>query len=242
MCKLLYFVQSLNYICSVVILTVISLERYLAINHPMLNRRFARTRTVRGAVATAVWLTSVLYSLPHLIAYDTIHVERQATVSLDDAQTTASVLVDSDVFCYNTRPIVTRVYIFVNFAALYVTPLTLMTVVYARISVVLWQSGSQSAAANCQLSSEAQRTRTARGGSLRNPSFIRDTSSAAPSTSRPGQLPPPATAPTPRRTVHWTAAAATPDRHQTTAVETTAVEVVVDHTPCSTLDSGSTHA
>jgi len=31
--------------------------------HPMLNRRLARTRTVRGAVATAVWTISVLYSL-----------------------------------------------------------------------------------------------------------------------------------------------------------------------------------
>jgi len=29
----------------------------------MLNRRLARTRTVRGAVATAVWTISVLYSL-----------------------------------------------------------------------------------------------------------------------------------------------------------------------------------
>ena len=41
--------------------------------YPMLNRRLARTRTVRGAVATAVWTISVLYSLPQLVAYDTIH-------------------------------------------------------------------------------------------------------------------------------------------------------------------------
>ena len=117
MCKLLYFVQSLNYICSVVILTVISLERYLAINHPMLNRRFARTRTVRGAVATVVWTTSVLYSLPQLVAYDTIYLPRQAPGAGWDVQTTAAsavVHVDADVFCFNTRRLVTRVYILVN--------------------------------------------------------------------------------------------------------------------------------
>ena len=236
MCKLLYFVQSLNYICSVVILTVISLERYLAINHPMLNKRFARTRTVRGAVATAVWLTSVLYSLPHLIAYDTTSVQRQTMSDLDDdvggggdGQTTAgSVVVDADVFCFNSRPIVTRVYIFVNFAALYVVPLSLMTFVYARISVVLWQSGSQSAAAaacsSCPLSTEARRTRTARGGSLRNPAYLRDASSAGTQGCQPTQRPICPSLPTPRRAaVHWTTP--TFNRRQQTAIEVVAVDL-----------------
>jgi len=36
MCKLFYFVQNLTYSCSVLILTLISLERYIAIKHPML--------------------------------------------------------------------------------------------------------------------------------------------------------------------------------------------------------------
>ena len=232
MCKLLFFVQSLNYICSVVILTVISLERYLAINHPMLNRRFARTWTVRGAVATAVWLTSVLYSLPYLIAYDTWHAQSEATTDLEDVgdQTTgATVAVDADEFCFNSRPTVTRVYVFVNFAVLYVTPLTLMTIVYARISVVLWQSGSQSAAAatggsGYGLSMEAQRTRTARGGSLRNPSYLRDTSSAAGSGCRPAQLTSPASVPTPRRAGHWSAAT-TLNRQHEDAVQIIAVDV-----------------
>ena len=223
MCKLLYFVQSLNYICSVVILTVISLERYLAINHPMLNRRFARTRTVHGAVATAVWLASVLYSLPHLVAYDTIYIQRQDDVG---GQTTAgAVAVDADVFCFNTRPVVTRVYIFVNFAALYITPLTLMTFVYARISIVLWRSGSESAVAvsSCQLSTEAQRTRTARGGSLRNPSYLGPKSSSADQCCQPIQPSVPASVPTQRRTVNWTTAPL--NRHQPTAIEVVAVDV-----------------
>jgi len=128
------------------------------------------------------WLTSVLYSLPHLVFYDTVYIPRQATTDWDDVQTTASAVVaDADVFCINSRRVVTRVYILVNFAALYVTPLTLMTFVYARISLELWRSGSQPAAAvsSCRLSSEARRTRTPRGGSLRNPSYVGHSSTGA---------------------------------------------------------------
>ena len=215
MCKLLYFVQSLNYICSVVILTIISLERYLAINHPMLNRRFARTGTVRGVLATVVWSISVLYSLPHLITYDTTHVQRLPTTASDNT-TSAAVVVDSDVFCYNTHPNVTRVYVFINFAALYVTPLTLMTFVYARISIELWQSGSPSAAAamvsGSRLSMEAQRTRTPRGGSLRNPSYLGHTSAAG------AAQPSPCSAP-PFGIVRWASASAMLNRASPTVIE-----------------------
>ena len=224
MCKLLYFVQSLNYICSVVILTVISLERYVAINHPILNRRFARTRTVRGAVAAAVWTISVLYSLPHLVAYDTVYVQRPPSNDAS-AATTAAAVVDADVFCFNTRPVVTRVYIFVNFVALYVTPLTLMTFVYARISIKLWQSGSQTVdAAAGRLSVEARRTRTARGGSLRNPSCLTSSASAQP--------PEPRSAPNPHCAVRWTTAA---------AAEPTAIEVVVAETRGEPVGDGIVH-
>ena len=226
MCKLLFFVQSLNYICSVVILTIISLERYLAINHPMLNKRFARTRKVRGAVATAVWLVSVFYSLPHLVAYDTAYVQRPAMTDFDDVTdqtTTGAIATDSYVFCFNTLPTVTNVYIYVNFAALYVIPLMLLIFVYTRISIVLWRSGSQSPAAvavsNSRLSIEARRTRTARGGSLRNPSYLRHTSpSAAAPACRPAQLPTFGSSPTPRRGAHLTVA-----RDQPTAIEVVAV-------------------
>lgn len=233
MCKLLYFVQSLNYICSVVILTVISLERYLAINHPMLNRRFARTRAVRGAVATAVWLTSVLYSLPHLIAYDTISVGRQASIDLDDVggetQTTAAtaVVMESDVFCLNTHPNVTSVYVLINFAALYVTPLSLMIFVYTRISVKLWRSGSESAASSSlRVSTETRRTRAAHGGSLRNPSYVRHSSPspAAHVCELANLRSTPRSAPTPQ-TVRWAAGQAARNHRPPAAIEMEPVDV-----------------
>ena len=98
--------------------------------------------------------------------------------------------------------------ILVNFAVLYVTPLTLMTFVYARISVELWRSGSRPAAAvaSCRLSTEALRTRTRRGGSLRNPSYVGQTSTGAGGGGGGG-------APAP----HWS-------RHPPTAIEMMPVE------------------
>jgi len=122
-CKLFYFVQNLTYSCSVLILTLISLERYVAIKHPMLNRRFGLTRAVHGVVIGAAWLLSAVYSLPWLVAYDIV------TTGTDAA------------FCFNTLPLDTRIYAFVNFFVLYIAPLVFMTFVYVRISIVLWRSG-----------------------------------------------------------------------------------------------------
>ena len=69
MCKLYYFVQSVSYTASVIILTVISMERYLAIIHPMLSKRLTST-CLHGAVVVIVWFIAVIYSLPIPVAYD----------------------------------------------------------------------------------------------------------------------------------------------------------------------------
>jgi len=122
MCKLFYFVQNLTYSCSVLILLLISLERYIAIKHPMLMRRFGRVRAVYGVLIGGAWLVSTVYSLPWLVAYEIV------TTSTDTA------------FCINTLPQNRRVYAILNFFVLYVLPLVFMTFVYVRISVILWRS------------------------------------------------------------------------------------------------------
>jgi len=96
-CKLFYFVQNFAYSCSVLILTLISLERYIAIRHPMLNRRFGATRAVHGVVIGSAWLLSAVYSLPWLVAYDIVSTGPDA------------------VFCFNTLPLNTRIYAMINF-------------------------------------------------------------------------------------------------------------------------------
>lgn len=162
MCKLFYFVQSLAYSCSIIILTVISLERYVAIRHPMFSRRFNRTCFVRGAVVGGVWVVSAAYSLPLFITYDTILVPSYKPFNLptvggsdsddDDAMSipaaeAASLSSGGEQYCVSrSLNNAHRVYIVVNFVLLYVAPLLLMTCVYARISVVLWRSGSSQSA------------------------------------------------------------------------------------------------
>jgi hypothetical protein len=164
MCKLFYFVQSLAYSCSIIILTVISLERYVAIRHPMFSRRFNRTCFVRGAVVGGVWVVSAAYSLPLFITYDTILVPSSKppelptvgssgsnvdeTISMSAAEA-ASPPSGGEEFCVSrSLNNAHRVYVVVNFVLLYVAPLLLMTCVYARISVVLWRSGSSQSASS----------------------------------------------------------------------------------------------
>ena len=122
-CKLFYFVQNLTYSCSVLILTLISLERYMAIKHPMLNRRFG-TPAVYGVVIGGAWLLSGVYSLPWLVAYDIVMISPDAA------------------YCFNTLPLNTRVYAMINFVILYVVPLVFMTFLYVRISITLWRSSN----------------------------------------------------------------------------------------------------
>lgn len=160
MCKLFYFVQSLNYTCSIIILTVISLERYMAINYPMTCRRFSRNRILRCCVVGGVWLASIAYSMPLLFIYSTFHVP-----SADD---------DGDVYCIRLLPSnsrITTVYVMVDLLLFYLLPLLLMLVVYTKIAVVLWRSSSIAENLSwmkCSIHYD-RRTRTSRG-SLRNPS------------------------------------------------------------------------
>ena len=96
----------------------------MAIKHPMLNRRFGGNRTVHGVVIGSAWLLSGVYSLPWLIAYDVVTMDRGTA------------------YCYNTLPLLIRVYAMVNFFVLYVAPLIFMTFLYVRISIILWRSST----------------------------------------------------------------------------------------------------
>lgn len=165
MCKLFYFVQSLNYTCSIIILTVISLERYMAINYPMTCKRFSRSRILRCCVVAGVWLASIAYSMPLLFIYSTFHVPPLPNADVDD---------DGDVYCIRLLPSnsrITTIYVMVDLFLFYLLPLLLMLVVYTKIAVVLWRSSSieqNLSWTRCSFHFD-RRTRTSRG-SLRNPS------------------------------------------------------------------------
>ena len=126
-CKLYYFIQCTSYTASVLILTLISLERYFAIIHPMLNKRITRMCLLRLAVVI-IWLCAAIYGLPNLIAYDLYRVDG-VNETLDFCVITGDWRIDMGV------------YSIVNFMVLYVLPLLLISVMYVRISSVLWKSG-----------------------------------------------------------------------------------------------------
>lgn len=73
MCKLYYFVQAMSSAASVSILTVISVERYIAILYPLRSRALQRICLLRGAVL-GVWGVAAGAGLPFLIFYDTVNV------------------------------------------------------------------------------------------------------------------------------------------------------------------------
>lgn len=127
MCKLLSFVQTSSYACSVIILTIITLERYLAISCPLQNRRYSHRRRLRTVIASCVWTVSAAYAAPLLFVYDL----RTAP--------------PSETFCARVQVQlnVTTYYVMVDFVALYAIPLAMMTVVYVKIAVALWRSSSK---------------------------------------------------------------------------------------------------
>ena len=72
-----------------------------------------------------VWLAAVAYGIPNLIAYDTIEMT-------EDSNPVA--------FCMNAANMRLHIMVLINFVLWYCLPLLLMSIMYAKISVVLWRS------------------------------------------------------------------------------------------------------
>lgn len=129
MCKLHYFIQSMSYTASITILTVISVERYVAIIHPMRSKQLLQTMWLMRATIVVVWIVSACSGIPNLVIYDTVELPTP-----DGAAVVA--------FCMFVLPFNDRAYAVAIFVLWYLLPVLLMTFVYGRISVVLWRSSS----------------------------------------------------------------------------------------------------
>ncbi|KAG1648506.1 QRFP-like peptide receptor [Nymphon striatum] len=71
-CKVVYYIQSLSAICSVLTLTAISIERFYAIVYPMKAKFLCTTRNAR-VVIISIWMLSVLMAVPTI--YVRIHLK-----------------------------------------------------------------------------------------------------------------------------------------------------------------------
>lgn len=71
MCKIYYYVWNVSYTVSIVILTTIAVERYIAIIYPLKARHFM-TRRKLIVVQIIIWFVAIIYNVPYLVFYDTI--------------------------------------------------------------------------------------------------------------------------------------------------------------------------
>ncbi|XP_050030738.1 trissin receptor-like [Dermacentor andersoni] len=125
LCRMYFFVHGLSYTASILILTVICAERYLAIVHPMLNKQVVTMTRLRVTIVT-VWFVSAAYCSPRIVMYGTV----EAVV--DDKR---------EALCVLQRALYdSKTYDLVNFVVCFLVPLIIITVLYAIICYQLWHS------------------------------------------------------------------------------------------------------
>ncbi|KAK7789729.1 hypothetical protein R5R35_007296 [Gryllus longicercus] len=124
LCKMFLFVQNLSYTASILILMVISLERYVAIIHPIACRQILTPNRL-VLVVIGVWCVAAVYSSPRLAWMNVVEM-KNVTVCIPAVRN------------YNMP-----VYDTVNLLLLYVVPLVVMSLLYAVIASELWHSTSE---------------------------------------------------------------------------------------------------
>ena len=122
MCKIYYYIWNVSYTASILILTIIAVERYVAIVYPLKARNFM-TRYKLVVTQFLIWLIAIAYSVPYLVLYDTIELP--------------SFNVE---FCYFTVYSVSGLKILsvANLILLYFVPLGLIGFIYCKIGRALW--------------------------------------------------------------------------------------------------------
>ena len=110
----------MSYTSSIMILTAISIERYFAIIHPMRSKQLTTLCLLR-VIVLVIWTVAAACATPYLVIYDTLDIQGMQ-------------------FCVLLGQFNSKVYITVSFFLWYVVPLLLMTIMYTKISIVLWRT------------------------------------------------------------------------------------------------------
>ncbi|XP_018519283.1 B2 bradykinin receptor [Lates calcarifer] len=66
MCQLISVIIGMNYYCSVLFLTLVSVDRYLALTRPLSQGRERRTLWARG-ICFGIWIAGILFSFPAIL-------------------------------------------------------------------------------------------------------------------------------------------------------------------------------
>ena len=123
MCKIYYYVWNVSYTASIVILTTIAMERYIAIIYPLKAKHFRRRKKLL-LTCVIIWTISVLYNTPYLFYYDTVSIPY---LNIE--------------FCYFNKngAFGLKCLSLANFIVWYLLPLTLNGVLYTRVGISLWK-------------------------------------------------------------------------------------------------------
>ncbi|XP_050309734.1 trissin receptor-like [Anthonomus grandis grandis] len=128
LCKMYIFIQSLSNSASIVILVVICTERYFAILYPITCKQILTTIRLK-AIIVVVWATCILYSSPKFYWGNTV------TVTTENSSETVCVL--------NRQKFDSKLFDVAHFALLYLMPLAIISLLYTRIAICLWNSSEQ---------------------------------------------------------------------------------------------------
>ena len=176
MCKIYYYVWNVSYTASILILTIIAVERYIAIIHPLQVRHFL-TRRKLITIQMINWVIAIAYNIPYLVFYDTVEL-----------------LSFNVVFCYFDSESITGLkgLSIANLIVWYIIPLSMIAVIYYKIGKALWKTAIvsgirfKSSSNKCSVgsfSTRSHRMSPVNTGSLKHPAETpEDTNKCPPET------------------------------------------------------------
>ncbi|XP_050303222.1 trissin receptor-like [Anthonomus grandis grandis] len=124
LCKMYMFIQSLSSTASIFILVVICTERYFAILYPITCKQILTSIRLK-LIICGVWSVCILYSSPKFYWGDTVTIGKE-TVCVLNRQ------------LYNSKW-----FDMTHFVLFYILPLGVMSLLYTRIAICLWNSSQQ---------------------------------------------------------------------------------------------------
>ncbi|XP_048761367.1 QRFP-like peptide receptor [Ostrea edulis] len=162
LCTFVAYIQNVSMVCSVMTLTVMSIERFVAILYPLRARSVCTMKHAK-LVTILIWIASFIIAVP------TVFVQKLKEVG--NPQRTAHWCVKQ--FLSHGFEIAYEVYMFV---ILFTIPLVVMLVTYIRISIEIWDVVSKRAVLRSG-SEYNYSSNPSNGGMAKESSFLTQSSS-----------------------------------------------------------------
>ncbi|XP_061169738.1 allatostatin-A receptor-like [Saccostrea echinata] len=131
LCTFTHYIQNVSMVCSVMTLTVMSIERYVAIVYPLRARSLCTVRHAKFVIG-AVWILSFIYTVPVIFIQDLHEVGRRVKAY----------------WCMKkfSQPEYSLLFEIYMFLILFIVPMTIMVFTYSRISYEIWNVTARRAA------------------------------------------------------------------------------------------------